>query len=197
MSAIETELLQAIGKKKLKSGDRQVALKDLIESVKKLSDQDWEDLSDPAGSWVNEGVKVLDADENGEIADFPDNNEEESEVVEQEKKPTKKTAAKGDKKPDKKKAATDKKPEKVAKSDKNTKAAKEKPEKIVKKPSGAQVTIKQMILDDPKITTEDLLAKLSKKGLTPTKLAVSTIRSGMLQTLRIIKDAGHLKGVDL
>lgn len=82
--------------------------------------------------------------------------------------------------PDKKAAAPDKKP------------VKDKPAK--KGGEGAQASIKRAIIKDPTATTEDIIAALAKKGLDATTSAVSTIRSGTLQTLRLVKELGVPKG---
>jgi len=77
----------------------------------------------------------------------------------------------------------------AAKSDKRP-AAKEAKDK---KP-GAQLTIKQLIIRNPKLSSEDVVEKLKAKGLKATLSAVSTIRSGTLQTLRLVKELGMPKG---
>lgn len=73
------------------------------------------------------------------------------------------------------------------------KAEKEKP---VKKKSGegAQASIKRAVIGSPNASTEDIVAKLGKKGIEVTNSAVSTIRSGTLQTLRLVKEIGMPKG---
>src|SRR5882724_13421798 len=58
--------------------------------------------------------------------------------------------------------------------------------------TGAQTLIKQIMLKDPNISTEDLIGRLEKKGLKPTKVAVTSIRSGMRHTLKVMADAGVL-----
>ena len=58
--------------------------------------------------------------------------------------------------------------------------------------TGAQTQIKLMMLKDPNISTEDLIDRLGKKGLKPTKVAVTSIRSGMRHTMRVMADAGVL-----
>lgn len=65
------------------------------------------------------------------------------------------------------------------------------------KPAGAQATIKRAIIENPMISMDDLVAAANKAGYQPTRIAISTIRSGMMQTLRIMKDMGKLKGVTL
>lgn len=59
---------------------------------------------------------------------------------------------------------------------------------------GAQVAIKRAVIKDPTASTESIVAALEKKGLDATPSAVSTIRSGTLQTLRLVKEIGMPKG---
>lgn len=62
------------------------------------------------------------------------------------------------------------------------------------KKGGAQVEIKKAVIQKPARTTEDIIAILEKKGLDATQSAVSTIRSGTLQTLRLVAELGMPKG---
>lgn len=99
------------------------------------------------------------------------------------------------------KPAAKKKPE-PKKSAKAAKAAKDKkPPEEKKKPGrkfsggGAQALLKRLVVEDPSRTTQDLVSLITKSGLEITPLAASTIRSGMLQSLRLLKEMGKLKGV--
>jgi hypothetical protein len=65
------------------------------------------------------------------------------------------------------------------------------------KPAGAQATIKRAIINDPSISIDGLLEAAAADGYEPTRVAVSTIRSGMMQTLRILSEMGKLKGVSM
>lgn len=176
-------------------------------------DDVWEGLPKPTQSWVNAAVKALnaekdiadpdevkepevdqpeeteDAEETGEEdaddhEDDGDENEEDSDV---ETKSKKRTA--------KKKAPA----KKVAKKNVGKKTVAAKPAKKAAsrgngavRGTGAQTLIKQMMLKDPNISTEDLISRLEKKGLKPTKVAVTSIRSGMRHTLKVMADAGVL-----
>ena len=65
-----------------------------------------------------------------------------------------------------------------------------------KKRGGAQDAIKRAIIKDPSATSDGIAAMLAKKGLDVTASAVSTIRSGTLQTLRLVKELGMPKGIE-
>lgn len=69
---IEQELLAATGAKPQKKGeDRQAFLKRIHEGVQNdVSDDDWKNLSSPAGKWSNDASKAFDADQ--PFPDFPD-----------------------------------------------------------------------------------------------------------------------------
>jgi hypothetical protein len=164
-SEVEKELLNATGLKANEGGSRADFLEALIVAVNKLSDAAWHKLSDPAQAWANNASRALD---NGK--DIPEFNAQGKETA-----------------PFAKKAERPK----VEKKAKKTKAEKKsKPKASPQKPVGAQMLIKQFVLAQPNITTDELLEKLAKKGFKPTKIAVSTIRTGMRQTLKIIKESG-------
>lgn len=68
---------------------------------------------------------------------------------------------------------------------------------VIRRAAGAQDFIKQEIMRNPNITREDLHEKVKKKGFKVSSLTVSTLRSGFRNSLKIIRDAGHLKGIDI
>lgn len=55
---------------------------------------------------------------------------------------------------------------------------------------GAQTQIKKMLAKKPSLSTEELLERLEKQGYHPTPLAVSSIRSGFRNTVKILNEAG-------
>lgn len=59
---------------------------------------------------------------------------------------------------------------------------------------GAQATIKRALIRKPTTPTDKLIDMLKRKGIAVTSSAVSTIRSGTLETLRIVKELGVPKG---
>jgi hypothetical protein len=103
---------------------------------------------------------------------------------------------------DKKKAKAGK-PGGKAKSDdkKGAKAAKDKPKSKSAGPkkergTGAQVEIKRAVIKDPSKSTDEIVSALNKKGIKVTASGASTIRSGTIQTLRLIKELGMPKNLD-
>lgn len=170
---------------------------------------EWEGLPKATQSWVNAAVKALNA--SNAIAD-PDEVEDKSDVDEEdadeedagdheddgdetdEEEDVEKTGTKSKKRPAKKKAPA----KKVVKKKEAKKIAAKPAKKAAARGNGAvrgtgaQTLIKQMMLKDPNISTEDLIGRLEKKGLKPTKIAVTSIRSGMRHTLKVMADAGVL-----
>jgi hypothetical protein len=59
------------------------------------------------------------------------------------------------------------------------------------------VTIKEAMLDDPNMTVDDIVKKLSKKGTTVSKVTVANVRSDFRHSLKVLADNGKLKGVKL
>lgn len=167
------------------------------------SDGDSDDTDDVDGEADNDSG--TDGEEEGASEDdTPDEDEEEVKPKRGRKAAAKKDDEEDDEKP-KKKAAAKKTEPKAAKEKSATKAK----EPAAKKPTGpkpvgdgAQAWIKRLVIEDPNRTMEQITHLLAKKGkergFTPsTTLATSTIRSGMLQTLRILKAMGKLKGVQI
>ena len=157
-----------------------------------------------------DGEDEAEEEEDGEEAEDDDaetetDDEEEKKPVTK-KKATPKKEAKKEATP-KKAAAKEAAPKDEKKKKPTTKAATEKkptaekPAKekkvAVKTRSGAQQMIKKLILKQPAITVEQLLEKLDKAGHKPSRLAVSSIRSGFRDSIRVIKDAGYLEDVEL
>lgn len=115
-----------------------------------------------------------------------------------EEKPSSRRGRRGDddeKKDDKKEDKEEKRTSRTSKEkpDKE-KPAKKEPAKKERKGDGAQASIKKAIIKDPTASTDELIKSLAKKGLDVTPSAVSTIRSGTLQTLRFVKELGMPKG---
>lgn len=206
---IEEELLEATGEKPQgKKESNQDYYARLVEAVQDLKDADWDKLSDAAQEWVNDGATAIKKDK--DIDDFPDaeapasdegdddrgsddtgDDDDAGEDADDDDKKEDDDVAKkskkggGKSKPDKaaSKAKDDDKPAKSAKA----KGGKE------KKP-GAQVMIKKLVIKDPEMSTEKIAAKLDAAGVSATPSAISTIRSGTLQTLRLVKELGLPKG---
>jgi hypothetical protein len=219
VSAVEQELLEATGVKRKTAEKPQKYLGRLIDAVQELPDEDWEKLSSDTQNWVNAGAKAIKAEE--DIDDFPADEpaEEEEAAAEEEntrssrEKPASKTRGGGkttekettsrrSRQSDGEEGDADKSERRSSKrestgGDKGDKGGKEKAAKSERKPVGAQTMIKQLMIDNPKITTDELMEKLQKKGYTPTPLAVSSIRSGFRHSLKVIKEAGLLPKLEL
>lgn len=168
------------------------------------NEEAWDEQPQATQSWLNAAVKALDAgkeivdpdevdeeseDDAEEETDDTDAQSDEGESNEEEEEMT--TAAETATTTKKKKAA----PAKKAKPAKKATPKKEKTKKsngAASRGTGAQTVIKQIMLKNPNISTDELIEKLASKGLKPTKVAVTSIRSGMRHTLNVMKDAGVL-----
>lgn len=204
---IEQELCDALNTKPKAKEHRQDYLLRLVQAARKMPEDDWNALREsPTQEWVNKNLELLNAgrekgnkDAEIDLVDFPDQEQEDkvtgTQTAEDDNKPARKRAAANGKDKDKekpaKKAATEKAEKKTAKEPTERRAAPK--EKAEKKPAradnpvaGSRLLIKQLVIDDPLISTDDLLKKLEKKGLTPTKLATSSIRSSMLQSVKLV-----------
>jgi hypothetical protein len=172
---------------------------------------------------INAGREAKQNDDEVEVEDFPDledadngddadegeddddNEEKENDVSEQlsEEKTTKAKKAKATKtaKAPKEKAVKAVKVAKekpAAKAVKATKAAAKGNGKPMKRGTGGQYAIvREVIYKDPSIKLDELLDRLVKKGLKPSKFAVSTIRSLTVAQLRELKARGNLKGIEI
>jgi len=71
------------------------------------------------------------------------------------------------------------------------------PQKSDDKPVGAQTVIKRMLIKEPGLTVDDLCGRLEKQGYKTSRLAVSTMRSDFRHSLKILKEEGKLKGIEL
>ena len=207
---IEQELCGALVTKRKSTEHRQDYLYRLVRATQKMKDDEWNALREsPTQEWVNKNLELLNKgrdankkDNKIDLDDFPDREETEDEVntetedevntetTADEKPARKKMAAKeADDKPTKadKSAKADDKPEKVKSKKAATANGGDKPErKTATKEKGSRLLIKELLIEDPTMSTDDLVVKLEKKGLTPTKLATSTLRSGTLQSYRLL-----------
>lgn len=140
-------------------------------------------------------IQKLDDGEEEEEEEEDDDGEEEEEEEEEETTSKKKSAKKDDKKPSKK---DEKKP---AKKDDKKSEKKADAKKDDKKPasggggrkSGVTTHIKKIMLKQPGIDKEDLIAELEKKGHGPVSdMTVSTVRADFRQSLQVMFDEGCL-----
>ena len=198
-SAIELELQKATKTNPRKKEPRQKYLARLIEAVQELKDNEWEELSNEAQVWVNEGAEAIKKNaDDPEIEDFPDLEDAEEEADEApagDEEETEKAEEEADEEaPPKKKKKAVVKDDKPAKAAKPEKAEKEKPEKRSgPKPTGIKVQIKKMVLKKPAISVDEIMERLSKDGtVKPSKLTISAIRSEFRHSLFVLRDAGVL-----
>jgi len=203
MITTEEALLRKLTSTKPQSKEpRQEFLGRLLEEVQKLGDDEWEKLGqEPGGTaaqqWCNNSVDARKAD--SPLPDFvppdedgeqdPGDEEEDEDVAKKVKAKAK--AAKPSKKAKKAKAAGD--DDKPSKS----RATKARPGNMNGPVEGIKVRIKDLVIDEPNIGLEDLLVKLSKGGDKMSRMTVSSVRSETRHTLRVLKQKGKLKGVEI
>lgn len=203
-SKIEKEL-QAVTKIKPKAkeerGDYLVRMAASCDP-EELQEDDWGKLSKAAQDWANTAIKANNAEK--DVADFPDVNGEDAEEGEAEVTETTTKAKRsngGDKKtPSLPAFAKEKglKPAKEAKTDTKAKTTTAKTKSKPVKEAGAggvgiKVQIKQLMMDDPNISIDDIMTKLKRTELS--RLTASTVRSEFRNSLRVLNDAGKLKGI--
>ena len=134
-------------------------------------------------------------DEEDEAADDAADDQEEDADEEEDVAPKKTSSAKdGKKKPvPAKKEAPVKKSVKEAATPKKGAAAKKPAAAAPKKGTSMRRTLKMIIVKKPKMSVEDLIEALGKKGHTsPSKLTVSSIRSDTRDTMKVLVEAGIL-----
>jgi hypothetical protein len=111
-----------------------------------------------------------------------------------EEQPKKKKKA-ADDDDDDEKPAKKKKP--AADDDDEDKPKKKKTEEAPPKSSGVKVAIKDAIIDDPDISVEAIVKKLGKGGADVSKVTVSNVRAEFRHSLKLLKERGKLKGIEL
>lgn len=168
MSKIETEL-QALTKVKRKAKEAdQSYFKRLVETTldeEVVDEKKWEEVSGPAQRWVNAGAKAIKADK--DIASFPDAEDEDS------------------------KASKDGKGAKASTAAPKTAAAKKPKDDRIP----VSVRIKQMLIDDLTVLAGDIFKALVKEGYSPSLSSCTTIRSDFLHSIKVLKEAGKIKGL--
>ena len=173
-SKTENELLKVAGLKPKKGEERQAYLIRLLKAVsdpKKVTDDIWEGLTKESQDWTNAAAEEYKAGR--PVEDFTDYEEEDDdppvdeEVNEEEEEapPPVKTKAKKEEKP------------KAAKS-----------ESAPTRKVSACHMIKKIVVKDPKITVADLSAQLKEQGLKVSDVTISTLRSDLRDTLRVMNE---------
>jgi hypothetical protein len=187
----ETQEWRNAGAEALEKGDEIPAPEDSPNESENDTESEDEDAEvDDESEEEDNGDAEEDTEDESEDEDMRGHEDEEETMSTKSRKapakkaPAKKAAAKG-------KAAKPIK-EKAAKGNGKT------PEKKARggKPQGAQAFIRGLIIENPKVTTDELLDAIKKKGFQPmTRFTISTTRSSTMQTLRVAKDLGKLRGV--
>lgn len=226
MSKIMKEISKLTGTGLLDRGeDAQEYMKRMLSDANKMSDDEWDRLSPEAQLWINDAQKA--ENDGVEIPVFPDVlkpineavdkmseeealddlknavNSEDEKPAKPKKKTTSSTKGKSTTPPTKKKPSMTAKKKPSDAPAKKAPTKNDKPKKasskpgIIRREAGAQDFIKQEIMRNPHITREELHEKVKKKGFKVSSLTVSTLRSGFRNSLKIIRDAGHLKGIDI
>lgn len=173
MHKIEAELIKATKfKAKNKTGQR--LLQSLVEAVQKLSDEEWETLSDAAQRWTNDGVEAIQAGK--PIPKFGKAEPEDDEEDEDEPAPPK--------------AKKSKKPKKQVKATKGSKVSKPKATGVVGVGPNMNTMLKQLVLRNPKITNPEIMDALRGAGFEPTTFFIATAKSTFKHALRVIKQEG-------
>lgn len=166
--ALEKELSKATRIRARANQPRQEFLSQLVEAVAGLDNDGWGSLSEPAQQWYNDNATLRKNDEKAAVLDFP----EEAPAAPQEAAPA----------PVKEPRA----PAPAAGSNGSE-----------GKRVGAQVVIKQILMRDPKSTIEQIEEQLTAQGYKTSRVTVSTIRTDFRASLKMLKEAGHLKGVNI
>ena len=173
---IEQNLRDVTNAKPKGKEKRMTYLRRLALATQDISEEDWEDLKKDSQAWANSAVKKLDKDSKAELEE-PDL-EEDDDVAEDEPQ----ASAKG---------KTKAKAKKSAAAPKVKKAAPKAPPKENKKAPGPlvgiKVEIKKMVLKKPGVSAEEIMTALEKKGVTPSKFTVSSIRAEFRHSLKLLK----------
>lgn len=171
MSQMQEELMELLKLKPKKGEERQTLLKRIVIAVTALSDEEFSELPKQTEDWANAASRANDKEK--PIPDFPD---------------FKTTDAEGADKESKDMPKTDKKAAAPAKEAKAPKAAAEK-KAPAKKGGGKIHQMKQIILKNLGISTEDLTAKVKAAGLEVSDSTVTTVRSDFLSSIRVLQEA--------
>ena len=181
ITSMEMEVQKATGVKRKAKEGRQVYLKRLLHKADVLSDDKFHDLPEATQCWIVAGAKAMNAGK--DIADFP----------EEEKPPS--ASKKGGKVKKKVSSGDSPVPSGAKKARKKTPTAGKAPKQppAEKKLSGVKVEIKKILLDNPKLSSQDIFAALKKKGLTTTIGTVTGIRSEFRHSLKVLVNAGMIR----
>lgn len=217
-SKIEKELQKATGIKPKPNQERDKYLDNLSAQADKMNEDKFAKLSAEARAWCNAASDAVNAEK--PVPDFEDDSsaEDETEAKADESKPEPKKGSKtkasktieaedsedddaGETEEEDEDVASKKKAKGAAKSAKKTKEPKAaKPAKVAKAPkerkargNGKLNQMKALILDHPEDSAEQLTERLAKKGVTLSKVTVSTVRSDFRSTVAFLVEKGLIK----
>lgn len=200
--SVESEISSAVKLKPKKKEGRQDFLYRLITAAgdsEILTDELWDKLSTAAQKWINKSVEAHKAGKEipePDEADEDDSSEQTEAEVEAEAD-TEEVTAEGETE-----GSEETEPEEEVKPAKAAKAAKEvkepkAPAKAAKKaesgearPPSSRRRMKEIIIRNPGMTAEEVLAQLNEEGLTPSKMTVNTTRNETKDTMKIILELG-------
>lgn len=167
----------------------------LIEAVGGAPEDAWNAMESdgPAQTWYNDACQLLDdkkpvtAPEGMPpvVAEAPKAKRSAADALAEvnAKKKAAKEAAAGAAKPTPSTAPKPAKAEKAAKAPKAPKA---------EKAEGATIMLRRLVIENESITTEALMAELTKAGIATTPSTISTVRADTLRTLRVLRKMGRL-----
>jgi len=181
VSGIELELQEVSEVQQKKREDRQTYLIRLMRAVSKVEDDIWGSLSKDAQDWNNEAATAF--KEGRELVDFPVEDEE------PEAEETAVEASEGDTEGVPPQEEVWEEPE----SEEPVPEPEKQPTmrtKVRGKNTSACHTIKRMVVKKPHITVDEITAKLKTMDLKVTPVTISTLRSSVRDTLRVLNEEG-------
>lgn len=188
---VKAELLGVVSLKQKKGEDGAKFRARLLKEInKKITDEQWDALSPDAQNWVNDSVEDLEQDK--PVRPFPgDDAETEAEEAEEPAKP------KASKKKSGKKAAkaeADEEPaEKPAKKAK-TKKSKSSDGEVRSSGRGERMDVLyEIICGDPKLTKEEVVEEMTKRGYEITPATVQTFHYAAHRAMKALEKLGRLK----
>lgn len=211
MSKIEEEILLITTEKKQRvSESRQEYLYRLMLAAQKLPEDEWDKISNIGQEWSNSLITAYRV--GNDLPDFPDiklskrkakEDEEEPEKVVKEEKPKKEKAEKPKKKvveetPSPAKGKKVKEEPSKKKANKKKEEPKEEPKASKKKPTGkkgvgCKIRIKELLIDDPQATVDDIFDTLKSEGISTTMSTVQGIRAEFRHSLKFLKSKNLIK----
>ncbi len=197
---VEEELRVATNCKKQKADeDRQVFLTRLMVYVQSLSDDDWERLSYDAQKWSTDAAKAYQA--NQPMPEFPtpdvpvnaDIKQTKSSSISSAKSIEPKSKSKVKEKTKKVDVVKDSKKKATKHSKQEEKSTKKKSPSPPKREIGCKIRIKELLIEDPQFTVDDIYDTLTSEGIQTTVNTVQSIRAEFRHSLKFLKSKGLIK----